>query len=168
MKTALAAILCAAVLASCSSNSGLRNLQSPGDGPDEFTVLPVRPLVLPPSTTLPPPTPGRANRADPTPLSDAVVALGGNPGAALAGGIPSRDAALVAAAGQNGVDPAIRQTLAQEDAAFRSRALSLNLLNPFGGDRYYAAYASQALDAYAELARFRALGVAVPSAPPAD
>ena len=153
-------------LAACAGGDrGLRDLRSNGGGPDEFSVLPVDPLVLPADTNaLPPPTPGGANRADPAPLADAVAVLGGNPNALVPNGIPAGDAALLAAAGRNGVDPAIRQTLAAEDAAFRNRRSRLGI---FGGrDRYFRAYAGQALDAYAELQRFRNVGVATPSAPP--
>lgn len=135
-------------------------------GPDEFLVLPVAPLELPETLSLPTPTPGAANRVDPNPTGNAVAALGGRPDAALAGGVPQADAGLVAYARRGGVDPAIRDTLAQEDAAFRA---SRNRFSPFGilaTDRYFRAYASQALDAYAELTRFRNLGVATPTAPP--
>ena len=68
------------------------------------------------------------------------------------------------AASRNGTDPSIRATLAEEDATFRTRRSRLGLFS--GPERYFRAYAGQALDAYAELARFRNLGVAVPSAPP--
>ncbi|WP_373354888.1 DUF3035 domain-containing protein [Pseudoroseicyclus sp. CXY001] len=131
-------------------------------GPDEFSVLPTAPLVIPRVATLPPPTPGGQNRADPQPNAAAIAALGGNAGAAVAGGVPATDAALVAAAG--GRDPSIRRTLAEEDAAFRSGAVAAS---NSGAGRYFNAYRRQALDAYAELERFRAAGARVPSAPPA-
>jgi hypothetical protein len=154
-------------LAACGAGGdGLRNLDTELTGPDEFSVLPSQPLVMPDTITLPPPTPGGTNRTDQNPIGDAVAALGGDPGAVRAGGIPARDAALVAYASRAGTDPDIRQALAEEDAAFRARAaagLSLNLL---GNDQYYPAYARWVLDAYEELARLRAAGVTVPSAPP--
>lgn len=162
------ALLCAALLLSACAGSdrGLRDFQS-GEGPDEFGVIPQRTLSLPEDlSTLPRPTPGGANLTDPTPRADAIVALGGRPSAANAGGIPSGDAALVAAAGRNGVTPGIRQELAEADERFRDRRGRLGLFSR--GDRYFAAYAPFALDAYAELSRFRNLGVAVPSAPPAN
>ena len=158
-------MLALVALVACSGDRGLRVLENPGAGPDEFSVVPVRPLELPTSTALPPPTPGGTNRADPAPLSEAAAALGGA-AAFSAGGIPASDAALVAQASRSGRDPAIRQTLAAEDAAFRRRANALGGFNLFGRDRYFRAYARQALDAYAELTRFRNLGVGVPSAPP--
>ncbi|SLN36122.1 DUF3035 domain-containing protein [Pseudooctadecabacter jejudonensis] len=153
-------------LAACAGGDrGLRDLRSNSGGPDEFQVNPVNPLVLPSDlSNLPAPTPGGANRVDPNPNGEAVAALGGNPAALVPAGIPATDSAIVAAAGRNGVDPSIRQTLAAEDQAFRSRASRLSF---FGGrDRYFAAYARQALDAYAELQRFRNAGVATPTAPP--
>lgn len=162
------AILCVgmvALLSACSGDRGLRDLRSNGGGPDEFRVMPVAPLILPSDlNNLPPPTPGGTNLTDPTPNADAVAVLGGNPNALVPAGIPARDGALITAASRNGVDPTIRQTLASEDAAFRNRRARLSL---FGGrDRYFSAYAGQALDAYSELQRFRNAGVATPSAPP--
>lgn len=162
----LLVMLALAGLAACGAGGdGLRNLDTELAGPDEFSVLPSRPITIPDTLALPPPTPGGANRTDQNPAAEAIAALGGNPAAARAGGIPAQDAALVAFAGRAGTDPAIRQTLAREDAAFRARAggLSFNIL---GKDRYYPAYARFALDAYAELARLRAAGIDVPTAPP--
>lgn len=163
------AIICTAMLliltACASGDRGLRDLRSNGGGPDEFQVLPVNPLILPNDVTnLPTPTPGGTNRTDPAPNADAVAALGGNPNALIPNGIPARDGALIAAASRNGVDPAIRQTLAAEDEAFRTRQSRFGFFR--GRDRYFQAYARQALDAYAELQRFRNAGVATPSAPP--
>lgn len=163
------AIICTAMLliltACAGGDRGLRDLRSNGGGPEEFQVLPVNPLILPNDVTnLPTPTPGGTNRTDPAPNADAVAALGGNPNALIPNGIPARDGALIAAASRNGVDPAIRQTLAAEDEAFRTRQSRFGFFR--GRDRYFQAYARQALDAYAELQRFRNAGVATPSAPP--
>jgi hypothetical protein len=159
--------LCLLTLAACGGvPDGLHNLDADLVGPDEFSVLPSLPLEIPASTALPPPTPGGTNRTDRNPTGEAIAALGGSPGALSAGGIPAGDQALVAFAARSGTDPAIRQTLATEDAAYRGRASLGGSFNLLGRDRYYPAYASQALDAYAELARFRAAGVVVPSAPP--
>lgn len=164
---ALFAALALLALSACGAGgSGLRNLDTELAGPDEFSVLPGRPLTIPPGIDLPPPTPGGANRTDQTPAADAVVALGGNPAAQRAGGIPAQDAALVAHAGRAGTDPAIRQTLATEDAAFRARAAGGGAFNFLGKDRYYPAYARFALDAYAELDRLRPSGIDLPTAPP--
>jgi len=155
-------ILCFSVilmLGACGgSDRGLRDLSSTGAGPDEFTVLPTNPLILPNDlTNLPEPTPGGTNITDPTPNADAVAVLGGNPDRLIPNGVPSSDSALVAAASRNGVEQNIRQTLAEEDAAFRGRQTRFGFFRR--NDRYFQAYARQALDAYAELQRFRNAGV---------
>lgn len=169
MRKAIIALLATGLLAACGGGrDGLRDLRSTSGGPDEFSVLPVKPLELPETTELPAPTPGGANRTDPTPNADAVAALGGRSSAAQAGGIPAADAALVSHAGRAGVTPGIRDQLAREDAQFRRRKSAGRVFNIFGRDRYFRAYAGQALDAYAELQRFRNLGVQTPTAPPAE
>ncbi len=161
MRTA-AAIAILVALAGCGSDRTLHSADSGSGGPDEFSVVPVLPLQMPAGFDLPQPTPGGSNLTDPNPLADGVLAFGGTPGAGVAG-----DGALMAQVARFGTDPAIRSTLAAEDADFRRGALAL-AWNPFARDRYFPAYARFALDAYAELARFRAAGVATPSAPPQD
>ena len=152
---------------SACGGGGLRDLSTGSDGPDEFSVLPSAPLTIPDNlSVLPPPTPGGTNPVDANPKGEAIAALGGNPASAFAGGIPARDAALVAHAGRNGLTADIRALLASEDASFRASRARLSGFNIFGGDRYFKAYANQALDAYATLTQFRNLGVATPSAPP--
>ena len=153
-------------LAACSGDRGLRDMRTNSGGPDEFSVLPNAPLSLPSTTDLPTPTPGGSNLTDINPNASAVAALGGSLTRVNAGGIPTRDRALVAGAQRYGVASDIRATLATEDAAIRQRAKYLNAFNLFGRDRYFSTYARQSLDAYAELDRFRAAGVATPSAPP--
>ena len=136
------------------------------EGPDEFGVVPTLPLEQPASySELPTPTPGGANLADERPNANAVAALGGR---ISSGGVPQSDAAVVTFASRYGVDPAIRSELFQADEAFRGRRGRLRIIGIGGGrNRYFGAYAPQTLDAYAELERFRAAGVNVPSAPPA-
>ncbi|MCO4848476.1 MAG: DUF3035 domain-containing protein [Yoonia sp.] len=170
MQKAILAIFGALALAACSAGERpLHDMRSSTGGPDEFSVMPVAALELPDTFTLPTPTPGASNRTDADPKGDAIAALGGNRAARSAGGIPAADAALVARAGRNGVIPNIRATLAAEDAQFRQTRKRFSL---FGGvlsrNRYFKAYAAQALDAYAELQRFRNLGIATPTAPPAQ
>ncbi|HKL69033.1 DUF3035 domain-containing protein [Salibaculum sp.] len=167
MARTIIAILALTALAACGGGGGLRNLDAGGDGPDEFAINPSAPLEIPENLSrLPAPTTGVANRTDPDPAADAVIALGGNPGATMVGGIPAGDSALVTYATRNGVDPDIRATLAAEDQGFRDRRSRFGGLFA-RGDRYFQAYSGQALDAHAALARFRNAGVAVPSAPPA-
>ncbi len=155
-------------VAACSGNPGLRTLNDDKDGPDEFKILPVKPLAEPESySALPVPTPGGANRADPTPNSDALVALGGRPSAAVAsGGIPSSDGALVRQTTRYGVTPGIREELAIEDADFRRRQSRFTQIRIVPVDRYQQAYRSYALDPFAEAERFRKLGIRTPAAPP--
>ncbi len=148
-------------LASCSGDGGLRPPLGRTDGPDEFLVLPTRPLDIPQNlAALPAPTPGGANLTDPNPKGDAVVALGGQPGGA--GGIPVSEAGLVNTASRYGVAPGIRGTVVAEDAQFRRSRGRFSLF----GRGYYRAYDSQRLDNYAALQRYRNAGVQVPSAPP--
>lgn len=152
------------LLTACgNTDRPLRDMRAAGGGPDEFQVIPVGPLTTPETLTLPEPTPGGTNRTDPQPNADAIAALGGNANAQIAGGVPSGDSALVNQSSRYGVDPAIRSQLATEDAQLRDRKRRSNLFNPLNRDRYFPAYAGQALDASAELERLRALGIAVPT-----
>jgi hypothetical protein len=155
------------VLAACSAGQRpLHDLSANSAGPDEFSVVPVGALEIPDDLgSLPAPTPGQGNLTDPDPIANAAVALGGR-AASVAGGVPARDAVLVAKAARYGVTPTIRADLAAEDATFRGRRSATQFFNLLGSGRYFSSYASQRLDAYAELARFRDLGVKTPSAPP--
>ena len=168
MRGFVLAVFTVATLSACSgSDKPLHDLRGTGNGPDEFAVLPVKPLEMPTSfSTLPEPTPGVSNLADPNPTGGAYAALGGRSDGGIAGGVPAADSALVQAAGRYGVTPGIRETLANEDESFRRRRGRLSGFGLFGGGNYFRTYASMALDAYAELIRFRNLGVQTPSAPP--
>lgn len=137
----------------------LMNLSA--QGPDEFAILPSKPLEMPPDIAhLPPPTPGGRNLTDQTPLEDAVVALGGRPGA---GGT---DAALVGHAARHGVEPGVREVLAAEDLEIR-RANRPRLLERLVGTNIYPrAYSRQTVEARPELERWRAAGRRTPAAPP--
>ncbi len=155
------------VLVGCGGDRdpSLMNLRSNSQGPDEFGILPPKPLDMPEDlAALPEPTPGGANRTDPTPLEDAVVALGGKAGAT--DGIPSRDAALYAHAARFGVAADIRSTLAAEDLEFRRDNNGRVLERLFDVNVYYKAYRKQSLDQHTELAYWRARGLPTPSAPP--
>lgn len=169
MPRALFVLTATALVAGCS-DIGLRNLQAPGDGPDEFSVLPVKPLTQPQDyAVLPAPTPGGSNLTDPTPNADAVVALGGsaaalNPNAA----IPSSDAALITASSRYGVPANTRQVVNAEDEAFRTRQARWTRLRLFKIDRYSQVYKRDALNADAQNQAARNAGLETPSAPPAD
>jgi hypothetical protein len=165
---ALGAVL---LLSACARNAepNLMNIRNSEEGPDEFGILPARPLELPPDlAALPPPTPGGANRTDPTPEADAILALGGNPAAGVArgGGVPAADGALLAQAGRYGTTPEIRKTLAAEDLEFRRRNDGRLLERLFNANVYFDAYRPLSLDQQQELERWRAAGVRNVSAPP--
>jgi len=165
--TRAALLILALALTACGApeNPELMNIsQSRGEGPDEFGILPTKPLVIPENTTaLPTPTPGGSNLSDPTPFRDVANALGGN---AAALDRPSRDGALVAAATRFGVDPAIRPTLAAEDLEYRRANDGRLLERLFNVNVYFQAYAPYALDQFRELARLRAAGLRTSSIPP--
>ena len=163
---ALAAML---ALAACGGDKApnLMNLRSSTNGPDEFGILPPKALELPEDfTALPEPTVGGANRADPTPLDDAIVALGGTPRAA--GGVPAGDSALVQYASRAGTSAGIRDTLAVEDEEFRRKNDGRLLEHIFNVNVYFKAYRKQSLDQQADLQKWRKRGLRTPSAPPAN
>ena len=170
MRIALGVIvLSAAVAVSGCSKKGLRELQSPLNGPDEFLVMPAKELTQPENyASLPAPTPGGSNITDQNPLGDAVTALGGKPSALAASGraVPSGDVALVTAASRYGVSQDIRATLAAEDAEFRRKEARTANIKLFPVDRYADAYRKQALDPYDISALWRKRGVATPTSPP--
>lgn len=166
-KTTLAAMAALTMLSACGSqNPRLLNVTSSTDGPDEFAILPNRPLEAPETfAELPPPTPGGANRSDLNPVADAVAALGGNP-AVLNAGVPAGDRGLISYVSRNGRSQTIRSELAAEDLEFRRRNDGRLMERLFNVNVYFRAYKSQSLDQYAELERFRRLGVRTPAAPP--
>jgi len=155
------------VLAGCDGQRPphLMNLRSATRGPDEFGILPTKPLQMPQDlASLPEPVPGGANLTDPTPQADAIAALGGNP--AVLARAPSGDAAVLAAATRFGVAPDIRTTLAAEDLEYRRKNDGRLLERLFAVTVYYKAYLPMSLDQEAELARWRAAGIRTSSAPP--
>lgn len=157
-------------LSGCSRNKEPRllNIKSSTSGPDEFAILPSKPLQQPANfKDLPPPAPGGRNLVDPTPNEDAIAALGGNPAVVSRGGVPSSDGGLINHASRFGVSSGIRQQLAAEDLRFRQRKDGRVLERLFGTNVYFRAYRPLSLDQYAELERFRRLGVRTPAAPPA-
>ncbi len=161
-RAGIIAVALATVLGLSACGGGAANR-----GPDEFAILPTRPLQMPPDLgALPAPTPGGANRVDAQPLSDAAIALGGNP-AAVAGGPSAADAAILAHAQRHGVSPAIRGELAAEDQEYRARNRGRVLERVFNVSVYDRAYGAQTLDPHAELERWRAAGARTPGAPPA-
>lgn len=165
--TLAAALAATVLLAACSSGEPrLMNVRSTSNGPDEFAILPPKPLEMPESLAeLPTPTPGGPSRTDPNPQADAIIALGGRPSA---GGIPASDFALVAQATRFGTQAGIRRTLAAEDLQYRRDNDGRLLERMFSVNVYYRAYQPMSLDQYAELERWRSVGVGNPSAPPEE
>ncbi len=164
----LTALGLAVFLAGCGERDiSLRMIRNAGDGPEEFGIVPTKPLELPSElSSLPQPTPGAANRTDQRPVEDAVAALGGNPARVRPqGGVPTGDSALIASVSRFGRDGNIRADLAEEDLEFRRRK-SLFTWKIVPEDEYNEAYRRQRLDPYNELNRFRRAGVRTPAAPP--
>jgi hypothetical protein len=129
--------------------------------PDEFMVLPTRPLEMPENfAALPPPAPGTVNRVDVRPHAEAVVGLTGRSGPVGSGGT-----ALAAAAGPR--DPAVRTQLAEEDVVWRQTHRGRLLERWFSTDREALIYRPMVLDAPDAFEYQRAQGRRVPAAPPA-
>ena len=158
------AVICATGLSACGNRDKaprLMNITSNTAGPDEFGILPPKPLEMPEDlTALPDPTPGGENLTDPKPEVDAIIALGGNPESGAGAG------AIVAAASRFGVERDIRATLAAEDLEWRKDNKGRPLERLFNVNVYYKAYEDQQLDQQAELWRWRKIGRRTPSAPP--
>ncbi len=168
MRIPLVAIILtgAMALGGCADN-GLRQLDAPGTGPDEFMILPNKPLTAPKDyEVLPAPTPGGANLVDQYPSVDAVVALGGRASALEINGVPASDGTLVAQASRYGVPANTRTALAEEDAKFRKRQARWTRIKLFKVDRYEQAYRRETLDPFGETGRFRRAGADTPTVPP--
>lgn len=155
------------VLSACGSRDKdivLTKLRNDGAGPDEFAIVPGKPLQEPANyTTLPQPTPGGVNITDQNPLADGAIALGGNPAAKR--GISPADGALVNHSRRFGVIAGIRQTLRREDSEIRRNHGRVNILR-IGPDNYNRAYRRQWLESKEEAARLRSLGIPTSSSPP--
>lgn len=162
-------VLALVVMAGCSGDPQLMNIRTGQHTPDEFAILPTKPLQMPPDlAALPLPEPGAPNITDPTPMADAVASLGGNPSRLSAQGIGAADGGLVNYASRNGRQSNIRVQLAAEDEAFRRRHMRRPLERLFGTNVYYRAYRGMSLDQYSELERWRRAGARTPSAPPSE
>ncbi len=162
------AVAITALVAACGQpeTPRLMHLRATKPGPDEFAILPTKPLQMPASLAeLPTPTPGGSNLSDPTPEAAAIAALGGKP-TGLTGGIPAADGALVARATRYGTDGTIRTELAAEDLQYRRHNYGKFLERLFSLNTYFKAYKPMSLDQDAELERWRAAGAKTPAAPP--
>jgi len=156
------------VLSGCASK-GLRQFETAGAGPDEFMILPNKPLTAPKDyAVLPAPTPGGVNLVDQNPLADAVVALGGRASALEPKGVPASDGTLVAQASRYGVPSNTRVALTEEDAKFRKRKKRFSGFRLFSSDRYTQVYSREALDRFGETKKFRNAGFPTSSSPPSS
>lgn len=156
----------ATALQGCSGDGRLMNIRAGQTSPDEFAILPTRPLSMPTDlAVLPTPTPGGANLTDPNPQGDAVAALGGNPARLADQGIGAADQALVAHASRLGTDPAIRATLAAADLRWRQRNARRPFEVLFNTTVYQRSYAPMALDQRAEQLRWQRSGAVTPTSP---
>ncbi|HXV25770.1 MAG TPA: DUF3035 domain-containing protein [Alphaproteobacteria bacterium] len=113
------AVVLAAALAGCSSLRNTFGIER--GGPDEFTVVRHAPLTLPPDYNLRPPQPGVPRPQEDTSQTQARSAVvGSQSGLVFGSGLDfessqsSGETALLARAGADQVDPAIRETLNQE------------------------------------------------------
>lgn len=158
-------------LSACSRDRTpeLMNIRAQDGTPDEFAVIPNKPVEMPEDLAqLPTPTPGGSNRVDPTPKADAVAALGGNPARVQRTGVARSDGGLISHASRFGVSPGIRQTLAEEDLEYRRRNDGRLLERWLNANVYYRAYSDMSLDQHAELWRWRRAGARTPAAPPQE
>lgn len=167
MRRTLILVLIPLTLAACAS-TGLRELNTNANGPDEFLIAPSKPLEAPTDyASLPTPTPGQANLTDRSAINEGITAFGGRPETA-GGGISSSDGALVQHASRLGVTPGVRQDLAETDAKFRKRKARFTQFRIVPTDRYSQAYRRETLNAEAEAVRWRRAGARTPSSPPSN
>jgi hypothetical protein len=166
-KLGIIALLGMLVLAACGEREPrLYNLTTDTGGPDEFAILPTKPLEIPEDlASLPQPEPGGTNRTDPTPEADAFAALGGNAEVLTRG---STDGGLVNYATRYGVNRNIRAELAAADEEYRRENDGRLLERLFAVSVYFKAYRPFELDQHRELERFRAAGIPTPAAPPEE
>ncbi len=169
MRPASSLILILALGLSACGDTTLRDLTDPAAGPEEFDIIPNKPLETPDSyTSLPVPTPGQANLVDATPKKDAVAALGGKPSLLDAKGVARSDAALVASASRFGVPAGIREKTSEEDAKFRKQRGRFSNIRLFKTDRYGSVYRREKLDAQQTVETYRRAGRKTPTAPPSN
>lgn len=176
MKTGLLkitfALVTASLVAGCDTSEGVGQLfaqSSSNAGPDEFGILPTKPLDMPKDlTNLPEPDLGGPNLVDPKPFHDAVAAMGGRPEQLDSTRSNGGEGPLLAAATRFGTAANIREVTAAEDEEFRANNQPRLLERWFGTNTYFRRYESQTLQARRELERFRRYGARTPTVPPVD
>ena len=160
-------VLCLAVAACSRGAPNLMRIERTQTTPDEFAILPGKPIEIPDDLqALPPPPPlGGPNRTDPTPFADAAVALGGRASATQRDG-QTPDGGLVQAASRYGVDGNVRADLAVEDLEFRRNNRGRLLERWVGRTLYFDVYSQSSLDQTEEQDRWRQSGRPSSAAPP--
>ena len=147
--------------------------EAAGEGkqsPDEFAVVTKAPLVIPPDFNLRPPAAGAAPTNQVAPTQAAEAALFSADPATVAASLPATmstgERYLLANAGVQNADPAIRQEIAADSAATRAGDESFTNNVLFGGS---TPAAGTAVDADAEARRIDAqkAGGAAPATPAA-
>ena len=116
------------------------NLKQTGKGPDEFGILPPKPLEMPKTW----PNCRRRRRAartctDPTREADAIVALGGDP-ARRAAAFPQATARWRAMPARYGVTPDIRQHTGRRGSGVPRATIRPPAGTLFNVNVYYKAY----------------------------
>jgi hypothetical protein len=165
------ALLCG-VAASLSGCDSLREAAGEGKAsPDEFAVVTKAPLVIPPDFNLRPPAAGAAPTNQIAPTQAAQAALFSADPATVAASLPpslsTGERYLLANAGVQNADPAIRQEIAADSAATRAGDDSFTNNILFGGS---TPTPGTAVDADAEARRIdaqKAGGTAAPATAPA-
>lgn len=155
------------LLSACGGEPNMMHTERGRYTPDEFAVLPSKPIEIPNDLrALPEPTPaGTPNRTDVTPEADAVAALGGSPSQVYQDGRLGADGQLVTHTSRYGTDPQIRTELASEDLQYRQRHRGRLMERIFGVPTYYSAYDGLSLDQYEALEKARQSGLPTPAVP---
>lgn len=171
IKIGVAVVLVGAI-AGCDTSKGVGRFFA-GDvgkrGPDEFAIVPTKPLELPKDfTALPDPAPGARNRTDQLPEHDAVAALGGQPARLDSTKVGAGEGPLLAATTRNGTGENIRTVLAEEDKVFREKNGPLFLQRIFKVNTYFKTYEDQTLKSRKANERLRRAGIKTPSVQPAE
>lgn len=175
-----AALLAVLALAGCSQiGDPIEAIGARRPAPDEFKVVPRKPLVVPPTlaqaTALPTPDPGRPSPLEPDPAADAVAALTGTtatPRPTATTSISAGESALLSAADAASSNPEIRTQLESDRLAAETADANEPYEPPslvelfFGKDEEEEALdPAIALDAIAESQRLQREGVAAPNDP---
>ncbi len=170
-KVARSGVALALIVLVSACSRGEPNLMQIGRGqtsPDEFLIQPSKPIEMPKDmAALPPPIIlGGQNRADATPVQDAVAALGGNPARVREDGRLSSDTALLRQTTRYGTDPQIRSDLGLADLEYRRKNRGRLLERWTRQPTYYKVYKKDELNQHGTTALARQRGLPTPAVPP--